>query len=133
MARRSATPLPSIEHTTALDRVDTLVRQRLELEQIYASAPIGLALLDPNLLVLRINDRLADIDGISVEAHIGRSLREIVPQAAGQAEAIRRRFLQGEGPITETYSGTTAAEPGVVRHWQQHWAPIRDPDGGLLG
>ena len=45
-----------------------LREQRNELDQIYQTAPIGLALLDRNLRFLRINDVLAAINGVPAAA-----------------------------------------------------------------
>jgi integral membrane sensor domain MASE1 len=43
-------------------------RQLLELETLYRTAPIGLALVDRDLCFLRINDKLAEIDGLPTDA-----------------------------------------------------------------
>ena len=61
-------------------RSDPLV----ELEAIYRSAPVGLCVLDRDLRFVRINERLAAMNGLPAEAHIGRTVREIVPDIADQ-------------------------------------------------
>ncbi len=53
--------------------------QVLEVESVYNSAPVGLCILDRELRFIRLNQRLADMNGIPVEEHIGRTPREIVP------------------------------------------------------
>src|SRR4051794_9872717 len=55
---------------------------------IYDTAPIGLAFLSPDCRYLRINRRMTEICGVSVEDHIGRSVRDTVPQVADQVEKI---------------------------------------------
>src|SRR4029078_10141865 len=57
-----------------------------ELELIYDTAPVGLAFLSPDCRYVHINQRLTEICGISVADHIGRSVRETLPQVAEQAE-----------------------------------------------
>lgn len=104
-----------------------------EIEQLYATAPIGLLYLDSDLRFVRLNQLLADLNGLPVEAHRGRTVREIVPDLADAIEAIRAEFLAGGGPVTKLLSGTTPAQPGVERHWVEHWAPVRSPDGTLIG
>ncbi len=42
-----------------------------ELDQVYNSAPLGLALLSPQLTFLRINDHLAALHGLPAAAHFG--------------------------------------------------------------
>ena len=50
-------------------------RQLMEIEAIYQTAPIGLTILDRDLRYERINHRLAEINGIAAEDHIGRTVR----------------------------------------------------------
>jgi two-component system CheB/CheR fusion protein len=125
---------------TELDRdivgeppLDDLVGSESEIEQLYQTAPIGLVLFDPELRYVRINQRLAEMNGLSVSDHIGRTVREVVPDLAGDAEALRDTFLAGGGPKTRIFTGTTPAQPGEVRHWLEHWSPMRAEDGTLIG
>src|SRR5712672_4023664 len=90
-----------------LERVDALsvCKEELfcpfpELRLIYNTAPIGLAFLSPDCRYLHINQRLTEICGISVEHHIGRSVRETVPQVADQVEKIVEIILSKGEPIT---------------------------------
>ena len=46
------------------------------LQLIYDTAPIGLAYLSPDCRYLQINQRLTEICGISVEGHLGRTVRD---------------------------------------------------------
>ena len=50
-----------------------------ELQLIYDTAPIGLAFLTPDCRYVQINQRLTEICGISIDDHLGRSVREVVP------------------------------------------------------
>ena len=56
-----------------------LFPQQPALQLIYDTAPIGLACLSPDCRYLQINQRLTEICGISVEDHLGRSVRDCVP------------------------------------------------------
>src|ERR1700683_5799690 len=71
-----------------------------ELQLIYDTAPIGLPFLSPDCRYLMINQHLTEICGISVPDHIGRSVRETVPQVAEQVELIVKTILQTGPPIT---------------------------------
>lgn len=46
------------------------------LEALLASAPVGIAFLDGDLRIVRVNDALAAVLGRPVEECIGRSARE---------------------------------------------------------
>ena len=71
-----------------------------ELRWIYDTAPIGLAFLSPDCRYLQINQRLTDICGISVEDHLGRTVREMVPKLADQVEALVKAVVAGGKPVT---------------------------------
>src|SRR5258705_4963141 len=71
-----------------------------EIGLIYDTAPIGLAFLSPDCRYLRINRRMTEVCGISVEDHIGRSVRETVPQVADQVEKIVEIILSKCEAIT---------------------------------
>ena len=55
---------------------------RPELESIYRTAPIGLGVPDTDLRFERVNERLAEMNGLPVEAHIGHTVRELRPDLA---------------------------------------------------
>src|SRR5437868_6802704 len=65
-----------------------------ELRWIYDTAPIGLAFLSPDCRYLQINQRLTDICGISVEDHLGHTVREMVPNIAGKVEQLVRSIVE---------------------------------------
>jgi PAS domain S-box-containing protein len=106
----------------------------LEIEDLYRAAPVGLCLLDRELRFVRINARLAEINGLSAAAHIGRTLREVVPDLADRAEPLMRSVLaRGEPLLDVELEGTTGMRPGVVRHWIESYHPQRDAAGVVVG
>jgi len=106
----------------------------LELESIYDSAPVGLCVFDDQLRYVRINERLAEINGIPPEKHIGRTVREIVPDLAEKAEAIYREIKETGNPVLDIeFEGITSAQPGIVRTWNEQWLPLKDRSGTIRG
>ncbi len=110
-------------------------RQRLrELEHLYKTAPIGLSFMDTNLRYVRINERLAEINGAPVEAHVGRTLREIVPKIAEQIEPIYLHVIHSGIPVLEReIFGTTPAAPNQQRCWLVSYYPVKAPNGAVMG
>ncbi len=106
-------------------------RQFAELEAIYATSPLGLCLLDTDLRFRRINPRLAELNGFSVEEHIGRTVRELVPGVADEAERRMHQIIETGEPIRFELRGETPAQPGVQRIWDESWYPIRDASGNI--
>ncbi|MBU7583323.1 MAG: PAS domain S-box protein [Nostoc sp. TH1S01] len=105
----------------------TLQRQLTEIETIYQSAPIGLNVLDSELRFVRINQRLAEINGFSIQEHIGRTVRELLPDIADTAEQLLRPiFDTGEPLLNVEIRGETPAQPGVERVWLEKFLPLKD-------
>ncbi|QDV41683.1 Sensor protein FixL [Stieleria neptunia] len=78
-----------------LSESETLVREKLsELEHLYRTTPIGLCMMDTQLRYRRINDELARINGLPVEAHLGRPLREVLPDLADSIEPLYHDVIQ---------------------------------------
>ncbi len=126
------------ERNTAFEQLrqqEVLLKDKnLELEALYSCMPLGIAYMDRDLRFLRVNERLAAINGRSVEDHIGRSLYEVVPALAGRLESIYRELYHSGQPILDVeISGTTPAEPDSVRHWLVNFYPVRLHDGKLKG
>ncbi|MGI0487239.1 PAS domain S-box protein [Pantanalinema rosaneae CENA516] len=106
-----------------------LQRQLAEIEAIYQSAPIGLNILDTDLRFVRINQRLADINGLPVAAHLGHTIQELFPALADTAEQLLRPVLEtGEPLLNVEIHGETPAQPGVKRVWLEHFLPLKEGD-----
>ena len=65
-----------------------LLEQSIELDHLYKSAPVGLGLLDRDLRYVRMNDRLAEFNGLAVEDQIGRTLYETIPGVADEIAPV---------------------------------------------
>ncbi|MEB3150244.1 MAG: ATP-binding protein [Sphaerospermopsis sp.] len=116
------------------DKQVAMYRKLAELEAIYATAPVGLCFLDTELRYVRINRVLAEINGLSISQHIGRSIREIVPDVSPQLEAIFAQTKETKSPLLEQeVHGMTFGKPGVERCWLVSFYPLLDKNSELLG
>lgn len=71
--------------------------QRLaQLQAIYDGAPVGLCFLDSNLRYVSINKRLAAMNGVPVEAYLGKTVEEMIPEVFAEVEPFLRRAMKGE-------------------------------------
>ncbi len=71
-----------------------------ETDHVYAVTPVALCLLDRELRFLRVNQRCAELDGLPVSEHIGRTVREILPKAlADDVEPLVRGVFQSAQPV----------------------------------
>src|SRR5205085_9242589 len=104
------------------------------LDTILSSAPIGFAFHNRELVFERINETLAAINGLPVEQHIGRTLREVLPEMAALIEPIFRLVLEtGEPVINVELSGETPSDPGRLHYWLTSFYPVRTHGGEVLG
>ncbi|HKH94588.1 MAG TPA: PAS domain-containing sensor histidine kinase [Gemmatimonadaceae bacterium] len=103
------------------------------LEALLASAPVGIAFLDSDLRIVRINGALASVLGRPVEQCIGRSARELSPPGLWPVAefALRRVVETGESVHDYEFSGPDAARDDR-RHWIASVFPVR-LDGEHVG
>src|SRR6478752_5176744 len=102
------------------------------LQLIYDTAPVGLACLSPDCRYLKINQRLTEICGISVEDHLGRSVRECVPALADSVEAIVRSIMETGEPVIGIEVAGQRADQVEGRYWVTYWHPLRTPSGEIV-
>src|ERR1017187_4411218 len=54
------------------------------LDSMLANAPIGLAFFDRRCRFVRVNQVFADLTGVPLSRHLGRTLPELLPQPVAQ-------------------------------------------------
>jgi len=113
---------------------NTIKLQLAEITNYYKNIPIGLAVLDCDLRFLKINDMLAQINGIPAEEHINKTVKEIVPDLEVQTLEITAEILRTGEPIKGIeFTGETLAEPGIKHIWMEGWYPLKDDSGKITG
>ncbi|MFO0575409.1 MAG: PAS domain-containing sensor histidine kinase [Polyangia bacterium] len=90
-----------------------------------ASAPVGFALIDRRLTYLRINETLAEMNGLPVAAHLGRRLREVL-HALEPLEELVKHVFDSEEPVLGLRAEVPGPAPGEPRHVLANFHPIRD-------
>ena len=109
-------------------------RQFAQLAAIYHDAPIGLAFVDTQLRYISINDYLAEINGQPAAAHLGRTVRQVLPHLADTIEPLYRRVIETGQPVVDVeIRGLTASQPGIERSWLVSRHPVKNPMGAILG
>src|SRR6201994_1182352 len=116
----------------AVRKSEVLLFPQPALQLIYDTAPIGLACLSPDCRYLQINQRLTEIYGISVEDHLGRSVRDCVPALADSVGAIVRSIMETGEPVTGIEVAGQRADQVEERSWITYWHPLRAPSGEIV-
>lgn len=129
-----ASTLPSTVEGGSLLGLDSLPAQRLaQIEAIYDGVPVGLCFLDRKMRYVSLNRRLAEMNGAPVQAHLGKTVAEVIPHVWPIVEPFIRRALAGEAVL-----GVEAQRPPreATGPWQTQWLsyqPARDEAGEVLG
>ncbi|HEY0095953.1 MAG TPA: PAS domain-containing protein, partial [Archangium sp.] len=109
-------------------------RALARLNLLMDTAPVGFGFWDTELRYVLLNERLAEINGVPVAEHLGRTLREVLPRLAPTLEPLFRQVLEtGQSLVDLEMHEEAPAAPGVQCHWLVSFYPVRDADGAILG
>jgi PAS domain S-box-containing protein len=121
LAARCAVAIDNARLHDAAERSLTL------LDNVFATAPVGLAFVDCDRQFVRVNPALAEINGLPVEAHVGLGIGAVPGDAGRQLADVYRKVLEDGEPIEDQQ---------IVdgeRHFGAYCTPVRGADDGLLG
>ena len=100
-----------------------------EVEQMYRTSPMAMTLIDKNMRYVRVNQKMADINGEPIASHIGATVREIVPGVAEHTEnAVRQVLETKEAARGVKIHGAVRSDPNNTRVWESDWVPFYDGD-----
>lgn len=98
----------------------------------FDSSVVGFSVLDRDLRFLLINPTLARMNGIAADAHLGRTVRELIGEIADTIEPLMRRvFATGEPIVNLELSGTLPTREHAG-HWIENYFPIRNGFGDVI-
>ncbi len=135
LARRCAM---AVDNARLYEEAQAATRAKEEslalLDMLFAAAPVGLGFFDRELRYVRVNQTLADINGLAVEAHPGRTPHDVNPQLTLVLERLRRSVLEtGQPVVNAEVCGETRLGMGQRQHWLVSYYPVRTAGDELLG
>jgi len=96
------------------------------LEGALAVVPVGFALLDEEMRVVRTSERLALLSGVPAPSHRGRTPLELFPGLPGPALESGFHEAMGSGErVDQEVLGETRAAAGTSRRFAITWFPVR--------
>ena len=108
---------------------EVALRER-QLNAFFTDAPAGLVLLDKHLRYVQLNKYVAEINGVSVKDHLGKTVREVLPRFAPVVEPLLKQVLATGKPILNTeLSGEKPDQQNVTQHLMESFFPILGNDG----
>ena len=103
------------------------------LDTLLNTAPVGFAFFDKDLRYVLLNEALAEINGLPVSAHIGKTIPEVLPGVEPRVVDDLRHVVETGQPIADVeVTATTPASPDEERHWLVSYYPVQ-ADAGALG
>lgn len=104
------------------------------IDALLSAAPVAVCFFDHELKYIRINQVMAALNGLSVEAHLGRKCSEVLPEMAAKFEPLLQQVLKtGEPILNREISGEPPGKPGEYGYWLGNYYPVRDADGQTIG
>jgi len=96
------------------------------LDSMLANAPIGLAFFDRRCRFVRVNQAFADMTGVSLSRHLGRTLPEVLAQpVAGELEDAVLRVYAAEEAVRNLELAGVSARTGRPWTWLASAYPVR--------
>lgn len=95
------------------------------LETLLRTAPVGMAFFDTDFRFVRVNACMAEMDGVSRQEHVGRTVVELLPETWKAWEPMFRQVRDTGEPVTDVeITGQTPAAPGFVQSWLCSFYPV---------
>jgi PAS domain S-box-containing protein len=119
--------------TVCAGNLDAQPGSRLaHLQAVYDGAPVGLGFIDRHLRYVNLNHRLADMNGATVEEHLGSPVAEMAPELFPVVEPFLQRALDGEA-----IAGVEATVPATATADEEtrliSYQPAVDEAGEVVG
>lgn len=121
----------SLYDISRIRQAESALKEQQDLLQHFMEAsPLGMLIVDSELRYLAANQAIAEINGLPAEAHIGRTLGQVLPELASAVEPIFRRVLDsGESIRNQEVCGEVPSAPGERRCWLVSYFPIFSSSG----
>ncbi|MEU3204331.1 SpoIIE family protein phosphatase [Streptomyces cyaneofuscatus] len=105
------------------------------LEGFLTRSPVGMAVLDPELRYIWLNDTLEQFGGVPREQRLGRRPADVLPGLlAAPIERLMRQVLASGVPVTDyEYLGWSWADPNRRRAYSSSFFPLADAAENRIG
>lgn len=100
-----------------------------QFNDVWDKSGVGVAIFDEQLRYQALNPRLAEINGISPQLHLGRQPSEILGEAASEVETALKQVLSTGQPILNVETQGTLPTELQGKHWLRNFLPVKDASG----
>jgi PAS domain S-box-containing protein len=116
----------AVQDVTELCESERRTSETLTLmETLQSAAPVGFAFIDRDFRIVRMNEKLAEVNGSPLHEQIGRTVAEAVPDVWRQMEHVYRGVLEtGEAAMNLEVARQRSGKEGS-RFWLASYYPVR--------
>ncbi|MEU1403233.1 SpoIIE family protein phosphatase [Streptomyces sp. NPDC005728] len=106
---------------------------RSVLDGFLARSPVGMAVMDPELRYVWLNDTLERFGGVPRDQRLGRRLSELLPGLQAETlEGLMRKVLATGDPVTDyEYVGWSWSDPHRRHAYSTSFFPLVDAGGSV--
>ena len=124
---------PVADYTSsALAALQALSQPEQLVAAFFNASNVGLAVCDEQLRFQVINETLATMNGVPPGAHLGRTVRDILGQAADVIERIMRRVFRTGRPAVNVEVSVKLPTRAEVGYWIENYFPIKASSGKVM-
>ena len=104
------------------------------IDSLLEASPLGICFLDREMRYIRINQVLAELNGLTTEQHLGQDFRQLLPESAAQFAPVIQQVLETGQPILNVdISGESKGKPEYFGHWVGNYYPVKNQNGETIG
>ena len=102
------------------------------LGSLLERAAVGIAVLDAEGRFRYVNQRLAEVNGVPRDDHLGRVIHDVIPHVADQVSRFHAQVMRDRSPLLDMQiAGSTPGAPDRV--WHVSYLPIEVDDAPAVG
>jgi PAS domain S-box-containing protein len=111
--------------TERREQREAIKHREEQLNAFFLNAPVGLAIIDKDLHLQRINEPFSRLNGLDSSENIGLHVRDVVQSLATEIEPVIRQVLNTGTPVLNyEVRGHAETNSGGVGWWLKSFFPI---------
>ena len=103
------------------------------LDALLDYATVGFAFFDADLRFIRLNQVVAEMNGLPIDALLGQRMEEALPDLWARLGSWLGHVLESGEPLVDVEISRLPGASGIERHWLGSFYPVRSTDGRPLG
>ncbi|MGZ4279856.1 MAG: SpoIIE family protein phosphatase, partial [Solirubrobacteraceae bacterium] len=116
---------------------DSAERSLSQLDTVFSTAPVGLALVDRDLRFVRVNETFAAFNDRHVDGLVGRAVAELPGEDGLARETVisscRHVLATGDAVLDRELTREAPTAAGGLRHWNCSFTAVTEPGGSVTG